>query len=367
MYLNGCTMESVNQILYDLADENERKDYELSFVSCCTDEMLKKLESNAALKGKKVFQTEITTQSWDQMLPQRFLLLVIDKEVYLCSHDEICLPEDCSYLFSGGFIGDDCDYDLAEFKKINLEGVDASEVKSMAYMFCKCPVSEEINLTGLDTSNVKDMSYMFSHCTIHSLDLSTLDTSKVKYMSNMFEDSKFHELNLENFNTSKVTNMSKMFRNCETSFVNIRHFHTSRVRTMSGMFEDSSAKIEGIECLDTSNVTNMSHMFKNYQYLDETDLSGLDISKVKSMTGMFEGCRAYKLDLSNFDTSNVKTMSRMFYKCSVAQVDVSGFDTSCLTNALDMFYQCSAEKILMSADGQTDLKDLLGISKIVYS
>lgn len=214
MYLNGCTMESVNQILYDLADENERKDYELSFVSCCTDEMLKKLESNAALKGKKVFQTEITTQSWDQMLPQRFLLLVIDKEVYLCSHDEICLPEDCSYLFSGGFIGDDCDYDLAEFKKINLEGVDASEVKSM--------------------------------------------------------------------------------------------------------------------------------------------------------TGMFEGCRAYKLDLSNFDTSRVTRMRRMFFKCKAPQVDIRGFDTSCLRDARNMFYQCSAEKILMSEEGQTELKELLGLNKITY-
>ena len=78
IYLEDYIIKKVNQILYDLADENERKDYELSFVSCCTDEMLKKLKSRAALKGKKVFQTEITTHPWVQMFSQRFLLFVID-------------------------------------------------------------------------------------------------------------------------------------------------------------------------------------------------------------------------------------------------------------------------------------------------
>ncbi|MDE6869281.1 MAG: DUF285 domain-containing protein [Clostridia bacterium] len=66
------------------------------------------------------------------------------------------------------------------------------------------------------------------------------------------------------------------------------------------------------------NVTPISTnwWFKDFAYLTEIDVTGLNTSNVSGMTDMFSFCRSLrKIDLSSFDLSNVYDMISMFSGC----------------------------------------------------
>ena len=66
------------------------------------------------------------------------------------------------------------------------------------------------------------------------------------------------------------------------------------------------------------------------KYLEEIDLSKVNISNVTSMMKMFSGCnKLASLDLSNFNTIKVELIDGMFQGCSsLEHLGISGFDFS---------------------------------------
>lgn len=103
-----------------------------------------------------------------------------------------------------------------QYLKIDLSGLNTSNITDMSDMFWACTLLREVDLTGIDTSNVTDMSAMFRGCgDLIQLDLLGFDTAKVTDMSYMFfECYEFSELDVSSFVTSNVTDMGHMFANC---------------------------------------------------------------------------------------------------------------------------------------------------------
>jgi surface protein len=99
------------------------------------------------------------------------------------------------------------------------------------------------------------------------------------------------------------------------------------------VFENSKFEKIDLTGLDTSRVTSMSMMFSNCKNLTSLDLSNLNTSKVTNMEYMFSNCTSLTdLDLSSFYTSNVTDMDSMFYNCSsLTNLDIKDFNTSRLT------------------------------------
>ena len=77
------------------------------------------------------------------------------------------------------------------------------------------------------------------------------------------------------------------------------------------------------ETLDVSSLTNcikcddFSYIFSEFDKVKHIiGLEDWDVSNVKDMHNMFEGCENFNCDLSNWDVSNVITIGWMFKGCT---------------------------------------------------
>ena len=94
--------------------------------------------------------------------------------------------------------------------------------------------------------------------------------------------------------------------------------------------------------INTSNVKRMSGMFKGASQIDQFDLSNFDFSKVTHMDGFFEGCHSLtSFDFSNFDISNLSDVSSMFEDCfSLTSINFGNNDILNLTDMSSLFKEC---------------------------
>lgn len=185
--------------------------------------------------------------------------------------------------------------DFKSMKSLDLTGLDTSKVTNMSSMFSRCPSLESVDLSRFNTSGVTNMSSMFWDCSsLESVDLSHFDTSKVTDMRAMFGGcSSLESIGLLGFNTSKVANMESMFGGCSSlESVDLSHFDTSRVTDMRSMFDGCSSlkNIEFPVTFVTTWVTDMARMFCHCSSLGSLDLSKFDMTRLKNVVWMLEGC-----------------------------------------------------------------------------
>lgn len=148
---------------------------------------------------------------------------------------------------------------------------------------------------------------------------------------------------------------SEMFRDInggakKMKEIDISGINTSRVKNMSKMFQADYNIYEKIILgdIDTSNVENMSGMFASYgnysigQEVEALNLSRFNTSKVKNMSGMFMGTHSPVIDLTHFDTSNVEDMSHMFRNNhTLKRVNLAGLNVKKVRNVTNMFTSSS--------------------------
>ena len=95
-----------------------------------------------------------------------------------------------------------------------------------------------------------------------------------------------------------------------------------------------------IKVIGGNGLISTSQMF-NYiiegDRLDVLDLSDLNTSNVKDMSGMFSNINVHKLVLGNMNTSKVETMQDMFGVATVDKVDLSKLQTDNVKNLSLMF------------------------------
>ena len=100
------------------------------------------------------------------------------------------------------------------------------------------------------------------------------------------------------------------------------------------------------DTLDVSSLTNFicddfSSIFRDfYKVKYIIGLENWDVSSVKDMCSMFEGCKNFNCDLSKWNVSNVKDMYFMFSGCENFNSDLSKWNVSKVENMKDMFSYC---------------------------
>lgn len=139
-------------------------------------------------------------------------------------------------------------------------------------------------------------------------------------------------------------------------------FTGSSTTFFSFWINDVSKEVKGKDnvpvWVPASNLTTMSSMFysTSNEGINSLDVSKLDTSNVKNMSGTFQYLKLIKnLDLSNFDTTKVTDMGNMFAGCSsIKSLDLSSFysPSTCRRNA--MFYDCTSLESLDISNLQAD-------------
>ena len=102
------------------------------------------------------------------------------------------------------------------------------------------------------------------------------------------------------------------------------------------------------DTLDVSSLTNFicddfSSIFRDfYKVKYIIGLENWDVSSVKDMCYMFEGCKNFNCDLSKWNVSNVKDMYFMFSGCENFNSDLSKWDVSSVEDMRYMFHNCKS-------------------------
>lgn len=174
---------------------------------------------------------------------------------------------------------------------------------------------------GIKPTNIHYWFTDFSSCIF--MDLSKFDTSEVTSMNQLFNGcSSLVSLDISGFSTSQVTNMAGMFAGCsKLTSLNLSHFDIANVSSMTRMFQDCSALVNLVLPASESGTPQMGvlvGMFLNCSSLVEVDLSGIDVTKVRNASGMFEGCASLSTIYvaSDADWSNIGTSDGMFKDCT---------------------------------------------------
>ena len=109
----------------------------------------------------------------------------------------------------------------------------------------------------------------------------------------------------------------------------------------AGIFEETKFKYIDISGWDVSNIKSMCGMFYDCKELKSVgDISKWNVSKVTNMAHMFNYCKKFNQDISKWNVSNVTDMEFMFYNCQSFNQDLSGWDVSKVKNNVLMFYNC---------------------------
>ena len=117
---------------------------------------------------------------------------------------------------------------------------------------------------------------------------------------------------------------------------NLSGVDVSHITDMTGMFYNNTAFNQDITGWNTSNVTNMSYMFSGATSFNQ-NIGTWDTSHVTSMNSMFSGATAFNQNISSWNTSSVTDMSSMFSGASAFNQNISGWSTSKVTNMSNMF------------------------------
>ena len=120
--------------------------------------------------------------------------------------------------------------------------------------------------------------------------------------------------------------------------------------------------------IDVSRITDMSlvfstiHEYKKYdQLLDKIDISRWDVSSVKDMKRMFQGCTKFNHDLSKWDVGRVRNMTYMFANCTNFNSDLSKWNTSKVGYMEDMFRNCDKFNCDLSDWDVSNVDDMTNI------
>lgn len=230
----------------------------------------------------------------------------------------------------------------ASLLNLNLAKWNIGSVNNMKAMFSSCASLTTIGDTSnWETTSATDMGGMFYGCTsLKILDVSNWDVSKVKNFSGMFSCSSDYgttpmiidTLDVSNWNTSSATDMNSMFYGCKgPGSIDVSGWDVSKVKTFDHMFAHSYLTIGDISKWNVSTeCTNLNAIFHTVQNT-ALDVSGFDTSKVTVFNQMFENCTKLTqiVGLENFDTSSGLGFSEMFQNCSsLPELNLSSFDTT---------------------------------------
>ena len=181
----------------------------------------------------------------------------------------------------------------------------------------------------------------FLGCTFFNSDISFFNTSNVTNMASMFQNATAFNQNIGNWDVSNVTSMAGMFQNATAFNQNIGNWDVSNVTSMAGMFQQATAFNQNIGNWNVSNVLNMNSMFQGdiFNNGGSSSISTWTAPLCSDFQDMFYENSSFNQPLTNLlKTSNVSTTTQgMFLRSPLFNQDIGGWDVSKVTSMSNMF------------------------------
>ena len=185
--------------------------------------------------------------------------------------------------------------------------------------------------------------------------LQKLKIDNVVYFAELFKDKKEFDIDISNWSFSQLQidypeTYRDMFTNTQVKNKKILMAIIDKLFFLPTKVLNNM----GVDKIDTSLIIDMSELFKNGRtasfsletferpitintnYLN-IDVSKWDMSNVKNMESMFEGCENFNSDLSNWNTKNVINMKNLFKGCNSFNQDISKWNVKKVKNFHNMF------------------------------
>ena len=288
----------------------------------------------------------------------------------------------------------------SEFNK-DISQWDVRKVKNMIEMFKDSQFNQDISKWIV--SNVTNMYSMFRD-SLFNQDISKWDVSNVVNMNSMFKYSMFNQ-DISGWDVRLVEDFTDMFKGSPMEGTIPEEYFTvlkdepslsttkkitqndifvimndsnsidnqlSKLEKKFGEIEDwkfdddvydfyslfmGSVSNDDISNWNVSKIETMSHMFEGNTFFNQ-DISNWNVGKVENMNSMFESTN-FNQDISKWNVGNVRNMSNMF-KDSKFNQDISGWNVRKDVNFTDMFKGSPMEGIVPE-EYFTVLKDPLSI------
>ena len=232
----------------------------------------------------------------------------------------------------------------------DLNCIDTSKITDMSNLFSiifEIKSSYQKNMSIIDiskwnVSNVKNMAHMFDGVQNFNCDISNWNVSNLINGFYMFYGCKnFTGKGLEKWNLKNCKNMGYMFAGCKKFNCNVGNWNCINVENLTCTFAGCHKFIgDGIEKWYTPNLKEVDLMFDECYVFDE-NVSGIDISNIKEIHGMFQCCKKFTgKGIENWNVSNLIKASYMFSQCKLFNGDLSNWDVSNIKDLTGMFQYC---------------------------
>ena len=123
------------------------------------------------------------------------------------------------------------------------------------------------------------------------------------------------------------------------------YYPKSKEELIENIKELIKQDIYDFNCIDTSEITDMSDLFNDIQVRKNFNVSKWNVSNVKYINGIFNGCKYFDCDLSKWDVSNVKNMLGTFSRCeNFKGKGLEKWNVSNVKYMEQMFFNCKKFK-----------------------
>lgn len=191
---------------------------------------------------------------------------------------------------------------------IDMTHWDSSKVENVELMFNNTTSLNEIDLTGINLSKVKNFNNMFRKSGI----------KRIKGLESLRIDSAVF---LDNGNRDPYSAMFAVCKNLtDDSFGNLAAWDTSKMKYIS-LFKgcENITEFHGIETWDTSSVVSLAGFFYNSKIKKEPDLSKWNTENVTNLSSFLEGSNLTNIDLSSWNVSNVTSINSFLGRMALLQ------------------------------------------------
>jgi len=146
------------------------------------------------------------------------------------------------------------------------------------------------------------------------------------YFNPKYTDLKRHNLiDVKQWGDIEWESMEHAFSGCNNLQITATDKpNLSKVKSLKGMFLVANSFNGSINHWDVSNITDMSDMFNGAAIFNQP-LNSWNISNVTNMEGMFWGAKAFNQPLNSWNISNVTKMKNMFYRASSFDQDLNNW------------------------------------------